>query len=372
MINTKKGALFVIFSLIFLLIIIAFSSITVIGQDDNFSGIKQKLTAISDEEKEVLQNLFALVQEIEVMEKEGKKISQEIELLNNEIERAEAEISNKEKEYDNKLDSLEEILISYQRKGPGSYLETILDAENLTMFLRRLNLLRDLTRGLGELLDSIDESKKSLFSERTKLGEKLVLLEDKNKQLRISLDKKSQLKNDMESYLESLQEERQYYEDYLTNIQQMWSKLKPLFADITKSFSSIIEDGNLPEDAIDMSFSIFGIKGTISEETFNSIVAQHPLLPEMTFSFEPDKVTMYLPEENLILLGKFIISENSNLKFQIEEGSFYGMPLESALIDELFEEGYLELNLKPLLGDSSLRSVEIKDGQIELLIIPKL
>lgn len=372
MFNRKKTVFFTVFYLILFFLLTTVSSIKVLGQDEDFSETKQKLEAISDEEKEVLQNLFALLQEIQIMEKDETKISQEIELLSKEIEEIEHMISNKEIEYQSKLDSLKEVLNSYQKMGLTSYLEIILDAENLTTFLRRINILRDLARGISQLLDSLDERKKELSSEKMKLDENLILLEDRKNQLKISLDKKIQLKTEMETYLESLHEERKYYEESLSNIQKMWEELKTLFADISKVFSNIIKDGNLTADGIEMSFSIFGIKGIIKEEVFNDVIAEHPLLPEMVFTFESDKMIMYLPEENLVLKGNFLVLDNSILKFQVEEGSFYDMPLEAELTDELFEEGYLELNLKSLLGDSRLRSVEIKEGQIEIFIVPKL
>jgi len=81
-------------------------------------------------------------------------------------------------------------------------------------------------------------------------------------------------------------------------------------------------------------------------------------------------MTMNMANENLILSGNFIVLEGNIIKFQVEKGSFYSIPLELASIEELFQEGYLILNLKPYLGKSTLKSVKIEEGFMELTIIP--
>ncbi|MGF7059908.1 coiled-coil domain-containing protein [Brassicibacter mesophilus] len=372
MIKIEKVKVFVIFCLIIIIILIPFYFTMGDGDDEPFTEIQQKMADISDDEKEILQKLFITVQEIEAMEKEEQELIQEIKAINYEIERIEQEISGEEAVYKRKLNALKQVLKSYQKKGPGSYLEIILNSENFSEFLRNINTLRDITHGTGELLDTLDESKKNMSSEKTKLNKKLILIEEKQKQLKVSLDNKKQLKLNMEDYLVSLKEERKYYQEYMTNIKKMWAKLKPLLSDTTKAFSNIIEEGNVSLDALKIEFSIFSIKGSIDEKTFNDIISQNPLLSEMKFNFEPGKMTIELPKENLVLSGNLIILDNNVIKFEAKEGSFYGMTLEQSSIEELFQEGHLILNLKPLLGDNTLSSVEIEKEKIILTIKPKM
>ena len=55
--------------------------------------------------------------------------------------------------------------------------------------------------------------------------------------------------------------------------------------------------------------------------------------------------------------------------FIAEEGSFYGMELESSSLEELFMENQLVLDLKSMLGNNSkLKSVEIKEDFLEITI----
>jgi hypothetical protein len=59
--------------------------------------------------------------------------------------------------------------------------------------------------------------------------------------------------------------------------------------------------------------------------------------------------------------------EGHILKFQAQEGSFFGMPLAPGSIGELFQEGDLVLNLEPLLAGNVIHSLEIKEGYLELI-----
>lgn len=327
---------------------------------------------ISEDEKEILINLFTLLQEIEETEREEVEVTQEIKMMHGEIQELEVKIAEDEIAFKKKQEDLKQVLKSYQRMGPGSYLEIILNSDNLAMFLRRINILRDLTRNTGELLDVIEESKEKLSAEKIKLQDKLQLMEEKQEKLRESLTKKLQLKVEMETFLVSLEEEREYYQEHLTNIQQVWNQLKPLLVETTREFSSIIKAGNWPQDSLKMTFSFLSIKGFIEEKTLNDIITGHPGLPKILLSLQPGKITMSLPNQSLVLSGAFLIEEDQVLRFQPNEGSFYGMPLEAASIEELFREGYPLLNLKPLIGNNIIRSIEIMEEYLVLEVKPVL
>ncbi|MHB1392225.1 MAG: coiled-coil domain-containing protein [Clostridia bacterium] len=358
----------IVFSgLAIILAIMILSTSASAGQVDPFSEIKEKLSGISEKEKEILQNLFTLAQEMELMEAEEKELALGIDTVNQEIKNLETAIAEGELVYEKKHRSLEQVLKSYQRMGPGSYVDIILDSDNLGTFLQRVNILQDLTRNTGELLDQLEASGEKLSKEKAALSEKLALIKEKQEQLKGALAKKMKLKSEAENYLVSLKGEEEQYREQLAGIQQMWGELKPLFADAAKEFSRIIEEGSLPADALKITFSFFGIKGAIEDKVINEVVSKQSKLPEMTFAFHQGKVEISLPEKQLVLLGTFIILEGHILKFQAQEGSFFGMPLTPGSIEELFSEGDLVLNLEPLLAGNIVHSVEIKEGYLELV-----
>ncbi|MHB1653627.1 MAG: coiled-coil domain-containing protein [Desulfitobacteriaceae bacterium] len=305
------------------------------------------------------------------MEKEEKGIAGDIETLNRQVEGLQRSIADEEIAYAKKKENLKQLFQSYQRMGPGSYLEIILESNDLTDFLRRINILRDITSNTGKLIEQLQSSREKQAKDKTKLTEKVVSMEGKQVQFNESLAKGKQLKKDMEDYLASLSEERENYQKYLTDIQNKWDELKPVFAKTVQEFSSIIEKGNLPPDTFKVSFDFLSIKGSIDDKILNEIIASDPSLSKMVFSFQQGNVEMKMPEKNLVLDGTFVIQEGNALRFQVKEGSFYGIPLETAAIKELFQEGDMVINLKSLLGSYTLHSIEIMDGYLEFSISPQ-
>lgn len=355
--------------LVIIVITIIFTSSTILGDNEEFtSEIQEKLADISKEEMEILEYLFIQVQEIDEMERENIRLNHEIEIMGIDIETLEDRIIIEESNYKQNLMALESILKSYQRMGAASYLEIILDSDSLTSLIRRINILRDLTKNTGELLLTIEKTKENLIAEKTNLDNKIKSLEDKRLVLRESLIKKQKLVAEKEEYLASLGTERDKYMERLDYVEMMMVDLKQILTDFTREFTKIIRDGNLPTDAVEESLTLRGIKGRISEKVFNDIIGSYKELPKMEIRFYPGKIEMSAPEKQLILIGEFVIIDDQTLKFEAEKGSFYGMSLEKSTIDELFSEGDFVLELEPLLGKNILRSVEIKDKIIEILV----
>ena len=359
--------------ILFLIIIsLIFASPKMMAQEDTMSEIEEKLTGISEEEREILEDLFIQAQEIEELERERIKLIEEIETLGDGIENLEDLIEEETKSYEDKLYVLKQVLRSYQKMGPSSYIEIILDADSITNLLRRINTLRDLTKNTGELLESIEKSKEKLLSEKMNLNVKLAQVEEKEEELKKTLDEKQERIDELEEYLASLEGDREYYKERLESLIKMMDELIALFSDIRSDFKNIMEEGDLHEDQVEGKLTSKGIKGTIKEEVFNKIIKDNSKLPEIIFHFYPGKVDMELPEKNLFLTGTFIIEDEQNIRYEVEEGSFYGMVLKRESIEEFFKDGYLTLNLEPIIWKNTLKVIEIHEGYLELTVGIKL
>ncbi|MDF2545972.1 MAG: hypothetical protein K0R93_870 [Anaerosolibacter sp.] len=357
--------------LILVIIMMVFPASRGSGLVDSSLEVQKKLAEISDEEREILQNLFTITQEIKELEKEEEEISLEKGIIVEEIEALKTVLKNETIDFEKKKTVLKEVLKSYQRRGPGTYLEIILDSDSLVSLLRRINALRDLTHNTGELLDGLEASRGKLAIEKSELEEKLALAEEKQKAIDETLGKKLLRIKDLEIYLASLKDEKDYYQGQLGNIEKMWEELKVVFMDISQEFSSMIESNNLPPKAIKMSISLFGVKGSVEEQVFNEIIVDNPRLPKLTLYFYPGQVKMDIPEKNLVLTGTFIIVEGNKLQFNVDEGSFYGIALGHGALEDLMEGGYPTLDLKPLLGNYVMKSLQIEEGQLEFVVTPK-
>lgn len=340
------------------------------NEDKPLLEAQERLAGVSEEEIKVLENLFIITQEIEEMDRKKSQISEEIENLDAEVKKIENLITVETLAYEDNLNIMENVLKAYQKSGPGSFIELILSSDSLKILLQRLNALGDITRNTNSLLESLQESKSKLDAEKNNIIEKLILVEEQQKKLEETLEKNIALKEELEIYLESLEGERTKYEEYLAEVELYWSQLKPLFIETTSIFSNMLYDTTFPSDAIKIEFSLLSVKGMIEEKTFKEIIAKQSFPTKLEFEFSNNKLEVIMPDKHLYLAGNFEIVENKRLVFVVDEGSFFGMPLEKTTIEDLFSEGYMELDLGQVLGKNKLKSIKINDDNIELQITP--
>ncbi|MFA5575640.1 MAG: hypothetical protein WCZ27_00035 [Tissierellaceae bacterium] len=361
-------------ALIFILVaLILFTSSEIFTEDSQeIMEIKEKLVNISEEEKEILKKLFVQVQEIEEMERESKRIDSEIGDISRGIESLDLRIREQEKEYEKNLDALEAVLKTYQRMGPGSYLEIILSSDSLTSLIRRINILKDLTKNTEGLLGNIEEKKRELSEEKLKLDESKRLLGDKQAELEENIARKQVIVKNQEDYLASLLSHRELYLERLEYISIMMAELKKLIGEFTQGFTKIIEEGNFPSSGIKQNLTLRGIKATIEEEVFNDIINSYEWIPKMEIRFRDGQIELNAPDKGLFLTGNFSIEEGQLLKFLAESGSFLDMPLEAGTLSELFEAGDFLLDFEPIIGSNIIKTVEAREGYLEILVAIKL
>ncbi len=330
---------------------------------------QEKLMGISKEEQKTLEELFSLTQEIEEMEREEARLNGEIGVLEARLSELDMSIEKEQKEYDDNLYILEQVLVSYQRGGPASYLELLLKSEDLSAFLKNINLVKDISKNVAMLLETIEEGKRKLTQEKEKLASETLLLEEKKEELKKPMEEKRRLVDEREAYMAALAEEKELYEEHLANLELMWADIKEIFSSIVGEFSRIIGEGHFTMEDLNLSFHLFSVEGSVSEATFNRILKEHSTLPEIEFHFNSENIVIEVPDKNLILYGRFSVSGKSALLFEAEGGSFYGMPLEPASIDELFKDGPLLIDFEAVAGDLvlieiNLQTVEAKDGNL--------
>lgn len=360
------------YSIIFLLLItvsILIRPYKVNGEVQSVTEANEKLKGISEEEQQTLEKLFLITQEIEEMEREKIRLSKEIEDLKIQIDNLDQLIEKEKENYDNHLSLLEQVLISYQRGGPASYIDIILKSKDLTSFIKSLNLIKDISKNTGELLASIDESKRSMEENRRKLSESRDLLEVKKVELEKSIAEGQRLVKDLEAYLNSLEDQKELYEDYLNNLKLMWENLKDLFSNIVDEFSRIIGEGHFTMEDLNLKFNFFSVKGSIHQDTFNRILNYNSNLQKMIFSFGTDGVRVEVPESNLVLLGDFVIRDDMVLEYVPREGTFYNMVLEIESIEELFRNRPMIIDFEKIAGDMitidiKLDEVKTEDGYL--------
>lgn len=366
MVKLKKSITYLMLILCFTVTFVA----AVSGQTDDISNPRQSLEDISAEEKVVLEELFFLSQEIDEMMRKEKELLKESESIQNEILLMEIDISERQQDYDTQLKILEQVLVAYQKNGMASFFETLLSAENLTDFLKRLNVIQELSRNTGEMLQSMEEEKSNLILQREMLISNKALLEETRLDIQNTLTEKLRLKQEQEDFLASLSEEKEHYQEQLGKLDESWGEVKELFSDMSKEFSRVFNESDISYEDFNIRLDFLSVKGSITEDVINEIIEKDAKLPLMIFDISPEMILIEVPEMHLLLHGNIAIESESVLKFEVTGGAFYGMKLEKPSIDELFRDGYLLIDFGELIGDITLQSVEMKDGFIEFKVKP--
>lgn len=372
--RTKKNII-IAFAFIFTFVGIIVP-IQVSGKVKQITDVEDKLEGISEEEKKVLEELFTINQKIEELESEKEQINKEISTLQKQINDLGDEIKAKQEDYDLQLNVLEQVLVNYQRGGPATYLEILLKAEDFSTFLKSINTIKDISHNVNELLGSLADGKKVLQEEKVKLDEKAKQLNQKETELSENLHSNELLQEEKETYLAALQEDKEYYTEQLDNLETMWKNCQALFPKLAKELTDTINGGYFTMEDMNIEFGFLDIKGFIKEDTFNQIMQENSELTDTTFKFAKNQVIIGLPKEHLVLAGNFMITDQSSIKFVVEEGSFYDIPLEEASIEELLQEGPLVIDFK-LVSEGLITiefivtKVECQEGKLVYEVKPK-
>ena len=338
----------------------------------NESEASNKMTQITKEEQTIIEALFVLSTDIE-------NLSGELYALNNSITNVEAEMREKEKAiamqenaYMSLKRNLGDVLKIQQRAGIASNIEIILSAKNLKDLVNRINLLRDLSKNVDRLMLETERVRLQLTSDRETLEK---LRKDMEIQVALLAQKvldKNNAKRELENYLDSLATEKEHYQDYLDSIETLWASLKPLFAQTIQSFTEIIEKGDLPEDTVEVSLSLFNSRGIIKESRFNTILEKREDLADLTFDFKTDGVSLAFPSYEVKLDGYFELVDSQTIQYIVTGGEFYDLPMSESALNDLFRAGDFVFNLKAIMGNNTINKIISFEDRLELQITIRL
>lgn len=356
--------------------VILVTPIQALGEVRRIEELNDKLENISQEEKAVLEELFTLEQEMDAIEQEEKRINNEIANLQKQINALEKDIEATQSDYDKQLDILKQVLVTYQRGGPASTLENLMNAENLSSFIKSLNIMKDISHNVNELLASLEDGKRTLQEKKELLNQEKEQLTQKEEELQAELNKKQVLQKKQQDYLASLQEDMAYYQEQLNMVALMWDNCKKVFSDISEELSKIISEGYFTLEDLNLKFSFFDISGSLNEEVFNRTLSEHTEQLETAFLFDTDRVMIEVPGLHLLLEGYFVITGDTAIEYEVLSGTFYDMPLEPSSLEELFERGPLQIDFRSItkdliIIDFKIQKVGSSKGSLDFTIIPQ-
>lgn len=364
----RKPRMYIVYIIIFVLTFSIFSPVLSSGQAESVTSFEETLEQISEDEKAIIEDLFILSQEIEGMIIQEEAAGREIAVLEDNISDLDKSIYARQQKFDEQLAIIEQVLVSYQRRGPATFIETLLNSKNLTDLIKNINVIRELAHNTEELLNTLEEEKNILAREKDDLNENINMLRSKREELKTAIENKTRIKEEQEAYLDSLKEKREHFEQHLNSMETMWEDIKLLFPKIVEEYTMIVSKGYFPIEDFNIRFGLTSIKGSMYDHRINAILEEHSKLPKLKFDFSPGIASIEIPDKKLSLKGTFVVAEGSALKFEPSQGTFHGMALKDSSLRELFRDGYLIIDVSGLIGSVNLKSVAIKDGYIEFEI----
>lgn len=236
--------------------------------------------------------------------------------------------------------------------------------------LSRLNSVRELSKGVSSLLETLEKDKKALTSKKFSREQTLISIKNTQAKLLISKKNKEIVIDKLEIRLSSLKEDRSKYENYLASIDTSWKSTKPVFTKTISSISTIVETGDLPNELVDLKYGLAGITAKIYDTDFNVALNNKTLPTRVEIEFNENNMTLNLPELNIYLSGNLELIDDTRLQFNIIEGKYLDLTLGDSSIESLFDSNYLKFDFKKILVGTSVKSLKRNDGNIELLLNP--
>ncbi|WP_409228834.1 coiled-coil domain-containing protein [Gudongella sp. SC589] len=366
-----KRSTAIIITLLFITIF-SYSFGQLVSPDQSMGDINSTISQLSDEEIRILESLFLIQQDVRELEVIQERTEFEIEDLSQKIDNIEDDIILLEGSYESNLDVMEEVLRSYQRKGPLSNLQLILSSDSLSSLIKRINSIRDLSRNTNELLETLESEKADLVSIKAELDQTLSEIQERRVELQRTIQERTATIQHLQDSLQALQEEKERYEGYLTGLNDSWNQVKPIFLQTIQGITDTVQSGQLPESMLNIKIGFTGISGRIFDEALNEELSKRDYPTPAELLFFEDHVRLVMPELNLNIRGDLIILDNKTLRFEITDGEYMGLALEKSAVMDLFDFGYLDLKFGKLLGNNTIRSIELQDGYMDLQIRPSL
>lgn len=328
----------------------------------------EAIEALGEKELALLTALFETSAQITQLEDEVLTLQNEIEAVRLETQAQQTRIDAQASVYKSVKETLGQVLKSQQRAGVASRLEIVLNASGLKDLLRRLNLLRELSRRTDLLMVEAEVARAELEAEKAGLMDILASREEKERALAEALDSLTQARKVLVAKLEALEEDRAGYEAALAALDQGWTGFKPVFTATAAALSEMLETGKVPAGTLDITFNLFQATGRITDEKLNAAVALDASFPALVFDFMDTGAVMTFSDHGAVLHGHFEVADQSTLAFVIDSGTFQGVAMSWAALEDLVSRGTLRFDLAGTIGKSKLKAVRHESGAIELLI----
>ena len=189
------------------------------------AGVKSQMT-------KALSQINSLNSEISGYENDISKLQEQLNTVNVQIEEKTNNIKFQQEKYDTQKDLLEKRLVALYEAGETTYLDMLLASEDLSDFISNYYLIEQMAEADEELLTTIENTKKTLESEKAYLDSAKLEIEtttaslaEKKKSLSNSVSQKKTIVSNLSEEEKELQAQLEEFEEDKRRIQSELAKI---------------------------------------------------------------------------------------------------------------------------------------------------
>lgn len=230
----------------FLMIILVWCTTVVIAA--NSSELNQQKSEINkqiNEKEEQLENVQAemsdtlkeiqnVSSQISQYEDEIASLDSKIEALKTSINEAEKRIEEKEQKYQEQQQAMDEKLVAMYEAGETTYLDVLLSSQDFTDMLSNYFIISQLAQNDIDMLESIEQQKREIEEEKTKLEENKNEVVTAKSQKEAKATELKSLKEEKDNYANKLSEDEKAIQQELDRFKQDQKDIENKLAEIAR------------------------------------------------------------------------------------------------------------------------------------------
>lgn len=324
--------------------------------------------AVTPEEQQVLQELFALGRSLEETRANMTALDGKIRAAVRQQAEARAEIDRLEARRQQRQATLGRRLRYYHEQGRVAAFTVLLGAQSFEAFLDRLDLLLQVmahdNRVMRELRGLKDEAagrEREYRAAAEQLEQLRAELAQSETRLQAEIGQREQI-------LTGLQERRAAVEAELAAIELAWSdQALPVLEALGAALQNL-DAGSFAPDSV--SFSLFppGATAHISGKNLGEFIASQAELKGLTFRVEPGKVSLEgeFAETSVRVVGKFTVAGQNSLRFAPTEIAIDDFQVPPQSLASLPGGGAVEIDVGAMISPFALQGVTLTEGEIQI------
>lgn len=236
---------------------------------DNIKDAENRQDEIDGQISSTKAELDKLNDEIAQKEYEVEQITAELNKLNKEVEDLSKELREAEENYEEQYDKLCKRLAAQYKRGTVSYLDVLLSSSTLSEFISNYYIIGKIAELDTDLLEGIEEQKRTISIAKTEKEIKQTAIEDKQAKLKLEELTLSNKINNKNKYISQLSAEEQELDKEIQKYNKQLKQIENELAELAKQAASnggghIYTGGQLqwPTESYTRISSYFGYRGS--------------------------------------------------------------------------------------------------------------